>query len=169
MQCSATLWNMCVDFDTLAEHSPVNLKKYAAMPSVLIQKLENRFQDCKKKKIIFFISKSIFSQHKYIPFENSQVMYRVAIKSSILSLYQNFIIPLLPERYPSLHSHAFLVPSPLGSTYICEQLFQRMKHRKSKISSIISDEHLESSLRIAATPSNQADALVSQKQGHISH
>jgi len=32
-----------------------------------------------------------------------------------------------------------------------EQLLSRLKHRKSNISSKISDEHLEISLRIAAT------------------
>ena len=37
-----------------------------------------------------------------------------------------------------------------GSLYICEQL-SRMKHRKSKMSSKISKEYLESLLRIAAT------------------
>jgi len=36
-----------------------------------------------------------------------------------------------------------------GSTYNCEQPFSRMKYRKNKISSKITDEHLETSLRTA--------------------
>jgi len=45
-----------------------------------------------------------------------------------------------------------------------------MKHRKNKISSKISDEHIENSLRISTTAIKpKTDALVSQKQGQISH
>jgi len=39
-------------FDTLAKHIPINSKEYAVMLSLLIKEFENRFQDCKKKKII---------------------------------------------------------------------------------------------------------------------
>jgi len=43
-----------------------------------------------------------------------------------------------------------------------------MKHRKSNISSKVSNEHLENSLRIATTSTKtDIDALVSKKQGHI--
>ena len=41
--------NNCMPFDTLAEHSPVNSEKHAAMLCILIKEFENRFQDCKKK------------------------------------------------------------------------------------------------------------------------
>lgn len=34
-----------MDFDTLAEHSPVNTEKYAAVFSVLIKEFENWFQN----------------------------------------------------------------------------------------------------------------------------
>jgi len=37
------------------------------------------------------------------------------------------------------------------NTYICEQLFWRMKYRKSRTSSKIPDKQLENSLRIAVT------------------
>jgi len=53
---------------------------------------------------------------------------------------------LTREKESLLHSHVIHV-----ITYICEQLFSRMKYRRSKISSNISDKHLKSSLRIAAT------------------
>lgn len=62
----------------------------------------------------------------------------------------DFHEPFLTKEEYSLHSHALLMSPLFGSTHICEQLFSRMKHRKSEISSRISDEHLESSLRIAA-------------------
>jgi len=34
-----------MDFNTLAEHSPVNREKRAAVLSVVIQEFENKFQD----------------------------------------------------------------------------------------------------------------------------
>lgn len=37
--------NKFMVFDTLAKHSPVGSKKHAAVPSVLIEEFENRFQD----------------------------------------------------------------------------------------------------------------------------
>jgi len=57
---------------------------------------------------------------------------------------------LTGERHSLLHSQAFFM-SALGSMYICEQLFSSIKHRTDKISSKISNEHTENSLRIAAT------------------
>lgn len=53
------------------------------------------------------------------------------------------------EKYHSLHIHALFMSPFLGSMHSFEQWFSRRNHRK--ISSKISDEHLETSLRIAAT------------------
>ena len=41
------------DSDTLAKHSPVSSKNYAAVLSVLVKESENRFQDC--QNIIIFL------------------------------------------------------------------------------------------------------------------
>ena len=59
-------------FDTLAKHSPVNSKEYAAPPKEFV----NRFE--KKSSNFWFICNFIFSQHKYI-----NVMYKVAIEDLI--------------------------------------------------------------------------------------
>jgi len=65
----------------------------------------------------------------------------IQLKNVIMSLYQTPVSPLLAERnIPHFTVHVFV-----------KQLFSRMKHRKSKISATISDEHLESSLRTAAS------------------
>ena len=65
------------------------------------------------------------------------------------SLYQTSTSPLWPER----NTPPFTVTS--YSRHCCLEvythLFSRMKHRKSKISSKISDKHPESPLRMAAT------------------
>jgi len=67
---------------------------------------------------------------------------------SLLDFYKT---SLTREKYLSLHHHTLFMSPLSGSTYIFEQLFSRMKHRKNKISSKMSDEHLGNSLRIATT------------------
>ena len=79
---------------------------------------------------------------------------------SLLDFYRSY---LPRDKYPLLHNHALFMSSLFGSTYICEQLFVRMKHINSKIRTKISDEHLENSLRIVTTSIKpDIDALLSQ-------
>jgi len=82
--------------------------------------------------------------------------YRVAIrystqKSDHVSLLGFYKPCCSGEKYPSLHSLDLFMSPLFDSTYVCEQLFSRMKHRKSRISSKISDKHFENSVRIATT------------------
>ena len=57
--------------------------------------------------------------------------------------------------------------SDLGITYICEQLFSRMKHTKNKNRTKITDKHLENALRIATSSvDSDIDLLVQQKHIH---
>jgi len=65
------------------------------------------------------------------------------------------------EKYPSLHNHTLFSRYYFGSTHICQQL-SRMKLRK--ISSKISDDHLESSLGMAAAAIEPPDVLVPQNK-----
>ena len=59
--------------------------------------------------------------------------------------------------------------SLFGSTYICEQLFTKMKHTKSKTKSRLTDCHLENSLRVAAASSiaPKIDTLVKKHHAQI--
>jgi len=79
-------------------------------------------------------------------------MYRVPMQNLIMTLYWIFISPGFPEKNTSHFTIRLIHVIVSGSTQICEQLVSRMKHRKSQISSENSDELLESSLRLAATP-----------------
>ena len=69
------------------------------------------------------------------------------LKNLVMYLYWSFI----GERNLLFHSRALFTSSLFDSMYICERPLSRMKHRKSAMSSKISGEHSESSLRIAAT------------------
>jgi len=71
---------------------------------------------------------------------------------------------LVPLKHTPCCAITFYTSSVFGSMYICEELFSRVEHRKSKILSKISDKHLENSLRVATTSTKpNPDALVSQK------
>lgn len=68
-----------------------------------------------------------------------------------MSFYNTFIRPILPEKnipHFTINSYSHHL---FGSTYICAQMFSRMKQKKRKISSKNSGEHYENSLGIAAT------------------
>ena len=86
---------------------------------------------------------------------------------SLLDFYRYY---LPKDKYPLLHNNAIFMSSLFDTTYICEQLFSKIKHIKSKIRTKISGEHLESSLSIATTSTKaDADALASQIQCQTSH
>jgi len=134
-------------------------KKYADSLSIWVKEFKNRFQDCCKKKSLFFwhICNSILSQHRYMACEFPNGLYRTAIKHStqkknlIMPLYQIFISPILGER----NTARFTV-----TPYSCHRFWQYIhlwtavvkdEVQKSKISSKISEEHLKTSQRTAAT------------------
>ena len=47
------------------------------------------------------------------------------------------------EKYPVICKHAMFMISLFGSTYLCEQVFSRMKYTKSPTRSLLSDSHLK--------------------------
>ena len=123
--------NNFMHFDTLAKHSPVNSKKYAA---ILWQRnLRTGFKTA-QKDLQFFWCFSIFSQHKYI-FQMECIKLQSDIQQIFnltMSLYQTFTSPLLPERN---------IPHCTVTPYSCHHFWQyirvwktRMKHRTSNIS-----------------------------------
>ena len=81
---------------------------------------------------------------------------------------QIFYSKYLPkEEYPNVISFAQKMISLFGSTYLCEQLFCRMKYTKSSHRSRITDEHLENCLRMATTNIvPNICRLVKEKQSH---
>ena len=95
----------------------------------------------------------------------------IQLKKTLSHLFTRPLYDLFYHRKISVASHPRVIRSSLfGSMHICKQIFSRMKYRKIKISLKNSDKHLENSLRIATTAIEpDTDALVSQKQGQISH
>ena len=58
----------------------------------------------------------------------------IQLKNLTMCGYQIFIkTSLTSKKYPLLHNHALYMSLLFGSMHICEQLFSRVKSRKSKI------------------------------------
>ena len=74
------------------------------------------------------------------------------LKSSFRDVTSDKIYSLVPSStYSALRKHAFKMASLFGSTYICEKTFSVMNFNKSKSRSALTDEHLQSILRISTT------------------
>ena len=87
--------------------------------------------------------------------------------SSLLDFYKNNVSR---EKYPGICKHTMFMISLSGSTYLCEQVFSRMKYTKSSERSQLSDSHLEDSLRVATTTFEpDIMKLARSKQCQVSH
>ena len=98
--------------------------------------------------VCLFVCACIFSQHKYITWEFSNGMCRVAIKNLIMSLYQTFVRPLLPERNIP---HFTTMPYVIAFWQYVHLWTTILKGEAQKEKTKASDEHTEISLRIANT------------------
>jgi len=170
-------------FETLAtalmgaKISAASCEKYAALLFDLIQDFERRFTDFRQNELNFNIFVNPFcldigNLPTYLQMECIELQADIEIKAKfcntpLLDFYQ---ICLPPDKYPCLHNHALFMSSAFSSTYICEQLFSRLKHTKNPYRTTITDKHLENSLRIAtSTIEPDIDSLVREKQIHPSH
>lgn len=118
------------NLDTLANHSSLSSRKYAAVLSVVIIEFENKFQD--SKKVIIFLSIFVipFSASINIPPADFQMeCIDIQFKNLNMSVYWTFL-SAKKELINILHLIVtFYSQSLLGSVYICEQLCSRMKEK----------------------------------------
>lgn len=64
---------------------------------------------------------------------------------------ETFYQKLDKTKFENIRTMAKRMLVIFGSTYICEQTFSGMKHKKSKLRSRITDEHLETTLKISTS------------------
>jgi hypothetical protein len=76
--------------------------------------------------------------------------WRVCRKEGEVEISNNFWIPS-KSQVTSYSSEPFQVSALFGSTYVCEQLFPKMKHSKSKLRSRLTNKHLQSELAVASS------------------
>ena len=72
------------------------------------------------------------------------------------------------DKFPKLCAFALRILAMFGSTYVCEQFFSTMKVNKSAIRTRLTDEHLQSVLRLATIKDESLkpdiDSLVNSKR-----
>jgi len=74
------------------------------------------------------------------------------------------------EKFPQLQKNAAQIISLFGSTYVCEQMFSRMKQVKNKIRSSITDGQLEQCQRLATRSSKpHTDFLDRENESQVPH
>ena len=73
-------------------------------------------------------------------------------------------------KYPNIIEHDKRMPCIFGSTYVCEQLFLKMKFTKNKMRARITDDNLNATLRLASSGFKaDIEKLAHRKQHHPSH
>ena len=85
-------------------------------------------------------------------------------KYNLLSFYRSY----LPENdFPWLRKHARIMVAQFASLYLCESVFSQMKIAKSKYRSVLTDAHLQATLRLATSAINpDIPKLAKVKQFH---
>jgi hypothetical protein len=85
-------------------------------------------------------------------------------------MLKTFYASLPVSRFSELRKLARNLASAFGSTYTCEQAFSRMKQKKSKFHSRISDVHLHDVMRTGISKMEpNVNSLAEQRQAQVSH
>ena len=163
-------------FPTLANHCKADCTSYADELILINKEFISRFQDFRSQETNLRIFSSPFDfnvdqapeelQMELIELQGNEDLKREMRDYSLLEFYKN----LPKEAFPRIIDFARKKISLFGSTYICEQLFTKMKYAKSKTRLRLTDNHLENNLRVAASSiSPNIEILVKKHQAQISH
>jgi len=153
-----------------------SLKEYADIISDLHQQFVLRFNDFKALEPHFQLFATPFAveieniaeelQMELVDLQCDSILKQKYSDVGILEFYQ-FVSK---ERFPMLLSAAVRMIAMFGSTYVCEQFFSSMKIIKSPLRSRLTDEHLQTSLRLVSSQDIKPniDALVDAKRCQVS-
>lgn len=128
---------------------------FAAKLNLLRVEFERRFGDFKTQQFTFELFANPFAVNVDIAPDNIQMeLIELQCNSALKAKFDSAGVPefytFLPATMPQLRIKIARVLSMFGSTYLCEQLFSLMKINKSKHRSRLTNEHLQSTLRIAS-------------------
>ena len=166
-------------------HFPImahmNCKEYASNFVKCISELQTtfseRFFDFRlQERNINFVTQPFFVEAEDAPTElqleliDLQCDEFIRKKFGEISVDEFYRKYVHSKKFPKLKKNAARKISLFGSTYVCEQIFSRIKHVKNKIRSSITDGHLEPCMRLATTSLDpEIDFLVREKQSQVAH
>ena len=166
-------------FPTLKNHDTSNpqYQKYGDKLAVLREEFSERFGDLKKHSQATEVFASPFSVDvTAIPEDMQMELTELQCNDELRkkfddgSVYQFYKKHVSVTVYPKLSAHARKMMAVFGSTYICEQLFSKINLVKNKYRSSLTDEHLESILRVPTSSIQpDIDELVFQMRHQPSH
>ena len=181
------LWENQVKNQTL-DHFPhlksfgtVNQKKldqYSQLLQNLITEFNNRFEDFHKmNEMEFPIFNNPFNfeasqapvhlQMELIDLQSDSILKEKFKEVNALTFYTQYFKSL--DNYPELKKHAARILCMFGSTYLCEQMFSVMKINKNKHRTRLTNEHLQSILKIITTNMiPDINELVKNKRSQVS-
>ncbi|CAB3252765.1 unnamed protein product [Arctia plantaginis] len=185
-QTKLILWENQVKIQTL-DHFPhiksfgtVNQKKldeYSQLLQNLITEFNSRFEDFHKMNemelpifnnpFTFEVSQApVHLQMELIDLQSDSILNE-KIKEVNVKFYTQYFKNL--NNYPEIKKHAARILCMFGSTYLCEQMFSAMKINKNKHRTRLTNEHLQSILKITTTNMiPNVNGLVKNKRSQVS-
>ena len=136
------------------------------------EEFDHRFQDFRSQESSLHMFSSPFDVNveqapEEFQMELIELQENDDLKRDMIDYYSllEFYKRLPKESFPKIKDLARKKMSLFGSTYICKQLFTKMKHTKSKTTPRLTDCYLENSLRVAASSiAPKIDMLVKKHQ-----
>ncbi|XP_063820200.1 general transcription factor II-I repeat domain-containing protein 2-like [Pseudophryne corroboree] len=164
-------------FKLLGESNCLSPGDYATKLSMMRSEFEDRFSDFRNQQSFFDLFSMPFTvnaanmpgsvQMELLDLQNNSSLREKFFNVPLFTFYKDYISQ---DTFPYLWQHALKMCALLGSTYLCEQFFSRMKNAKSKTRTQLTDQHLENTLRIATSNIDaNIDKLAKQKQCQVSH
>lgn len=137
---------------------------------------KHRFLDLNEKSEEIHIFQNLFSCdiEKLSPILQMETIDLQCNDALKIKDQQEILVDLykfLPDtQYPNLKKFVIEYTSIFATTYLCEQTFSKLKYIKSKYRSAMSDEHLESILKIGTNNTEpEFDKIIAEKlQFHAS-
>jgi len=107
-------------------------------------------------------------QMELIDLQSSMELKYVFESMDKLEFYRKYIIN--DDKFPNLKHLAMRITAAMGTTYLCEFLFSKMKFVKSKNRNKLTDENLKNALRCASSKINvDLNKLADKLQKQVSH
>ena len=182
-KCKLLLWRKQLEngnfahFKTLQSLGKVDaecLTEYVEMIGNLHTEFEPRFQDflALEKQFVLFATPllvDVETVSEDLQMEFMELQCDTLLKQKYADVGIPEFYKFLPsDKFPKLCAFALRILAMFGSTYVCEQFFSTMKVNKSAIRSRLTDEHLQSVLRLATIKDESLkpdiDSLVNSKR-----
>ena len=155
-------------------NSSFQFDRYKELVASLMQEFNVRFKDFRSHDIAFRLFGSPYLVNAddvpaHFQMELVELQSDSFMKQTFLE--GDFFYSLLNSAmYPALRTNALRRMSLFGSTYICEQIFSRMKFNKSVHRARLTDNHLHDILHISVSAFEpNVDVMSADKQAQGSH